>query len=512
MGFKRKRKPLNLRAIPFCTHMSAFDAIVIGAGVVGPALATALARQGQKVMIIERDWSEPDRIVGELMQPAGVKALRELGMIQALNGIGARHVQGYYIKYHDTAISINYASKETCQKTAPVVPVPDCVFDGNDQLSAEDPALNVKEWEADENVRGVSLTHGKFLQNLRQIVRNEPNVTWVEGTATALIRDSETPQKVLGVKVKTSDGNITEYRAKVTFACDGIYLKFRKEHSKTNVPHTGSYFVGLALHHAKLPSPNRGHVILGEHAPVLVYQVSPDETRMLCAYRSTKPPSLANNEFVDYLQTQVMANLPEEIRPSFKAAIATKQFRSMPNQYLSAAKQGTQNEGFIMLGDALNMRHPLTGGGMTVGLNDAALLARLLHGVDLGDLAVVSQKLRVFHRKRKNLDAVINVLSIALYSLFAADTRGLQILQRGCFKYFLLGGDCVDGPMGLLSGMLPFPMLLFNHFFSVAFYAIYINFAVRGFLGFPLALYEAIDAFYTAVIVFTPYLWKELVQ
>ena len=136
-------------------------------------------------------------------------------------------------------------------------------------------------------------------------------------------------------------------------------------------------------------------------------------------------------------------------------------------------------------------------------MNDAALLARLLHGVDLGDLAVVSQKLRVFHRKRKNLDAVINVFSIALYSLFAADTRGLQILQRGCFKYFLLGGDCVDGPMGLLSGMLPFPMLLFNHFFSVAFYAIYINFAVRGFLGFPLALYEAIDAFYTAVLYYS---------
>ncbi|OBA24238.1 squalene monooxygenase [Metschnikowia bicuspidata var. bicuspidata NRRL YB-4993] len=492
--------------------MLPLDAIVIGAGVVGPALATALARQGHKVLIIERDWSEPDRIVGELMQPAGVKALRELGLVQALNNIDARHVDGYYIKYHGTSIVIDYASKETCQKTAPVVPVPDCVFGGNDKLSTHDPVLLAKDWDAAENVRGVSLTHGKFLLNLRRIVRSEPNVTWVEGTATALLRAPGRPQSVVGVRVKTADGSVHEYRAKMTFACDGIYLKFRKEHLPTNVPTTGLYFVGLALHHAELPAPNHGHVILGSHAPVLVYQVSAAETRMLCAYRSTRPPSLANDDFVQYLRTQVLPNLPRELHASFEAAVAARLFRAMPNQYLTAPEQGRGNEGFVMLGDALNMRHPLTGGGMTVGLNDTALLARLLHGVDLGDQRLVDQKLRLFHRKRKNLDAVINVLSIALYSLFAADTRGLQVLQRGCFEYFLLGGDCVDGPMGLLSGMMPFPMMLFNHFFSVAFYAIYVNFVARGVTGFPVALYEAFDAFYSAVVVFTPYLWKELVR
>lgn len=488
-----------------------YDAIVIGAGVVGPCLATALARQGKKVLIIERDWSEPDRIVGELMQPAGVKALRELGMVQAINHIGARHVTGYYIKYHQQALTLNYTSKEICQKTAPVKPVPGCVFDGNDQLARDDAALDVAAWEADENVRGVSLRHGRFLSNLRAIVRAEPNVDWVEGTATAVVRDEHDLRRVVGVAVKTADGP-RSYTAKVTFACDGIYSKFRKVHAQDNVPEVGSYFVGLALEHAKLPSPNRGHVILGDHAPVLVYQVSDDETRMLCAYRLTKPPSQANNAFASYLLDEVKPNLPAELHESFEAAVALKKFRAMPNQYLPAPKQGTKNPGFIMLGDSLNMRHPLTGGGMTVGLNDTALLAKLLHDVDLADDAAVAKKLAVFHRKRKNLDAVVNTLSIALYSLFAADRRGLQILQEGCFGYFLLGGDCVDGPIGLLSGMLPFPMLLFNHFFSVAFYAIYLNFFKKGVAGFHVALYEAFDAFFTAVVVFTPYLWNELVR
>lgn len=488
-----------------------YDAVVIGAGVVGPAIATALARQGQKVLIIERDWSEPDRIVGELMQPAGIKALQELGLAKTISNIGAVHCSGYFIKFHDESIQINYASKEICQRTSPMDPVPGCVFDGNDKLSTDDPILSLKDWDEDENIRGASFVHGRFLTNLRNAVRAEPNVTWIEGNVTKVTRDASDPDHVTGVTVKTDDG-VKDYQASVTFACDGIWSKFRKEHAENYIPLIGSYFVALALKNAKFPAKNRGNVILGDHAPVLVYQVSEDETRMLCAYRATKPPSLSNNDFFEYLTNDVMPNLPKELHPSFKEAIASKKFRAMPNQFLSAAKQGLKNRGFIMLGDSLNMRHPLTGGGMTVGLNDAALLAKLLSGVDLSDWGVVQKKLSLFHRKRKNLDSVINTLSIALYSLFAADTRALKILQQGCFKYFLLGGDCTDGPIGLLSGMMPFPMMLFNHFFSVAFYAIYINFVSRGALGFPIALYEAIDTFVSAVIVFTPYLWNELVR
>lgn len=487
-----------------------YDAIVIGAGVVGPCLATALARQGKKVLIIERDWAEPDRIVGELMQPAGVKALRELGMVQALNGIGAVPVKGYYIKFHDRTVEPTYTAKDICHKTNPMRPVPECVFDGNDRMARDDPSLDAADWDADENVRGVLIRHGSFLSNLRRIVREEKNVTWVEGTATKVLRDEHDANTVVGVVVKTADGP-TNYHAKVTFACDGIYSKFRKVHAADNVADVGLYFVGLALEHAKLPAPNRGHVFLGDHAPVLAYQVLGVETRMLCAYRLKKPPSMGNSEFVDYLTNEVRPNLTPELRPSFDAAVALRKFRAMPNQYLSAPKQGKRNHGFVMIGDSLNMRHPLTGGGMTVGLNDTALLAKLLHGVDLGDHAAVAAKLALFHRKRKSLDAVINTLSIALYALFAADRKGLKILQEGCFGYFLLGGDCIEGPVGLLSGMLPFPMLLFNHFFSVAFYAIYLNFVRHGVAGFHIALYEAFDAIITAVIVFTPYFYNELI-
>ena len=39
-----------------------------------------LLQEGRRVQVIERDLSEPDRIVGELLQPGGYLKLIELGL------------------------------------------------------------------------------------------------------------------------------------------------------------------------------------------------------------------------------------------------------------------------------------------------------------------------------------------------------------------------------------------------------------------------------------------------
>ena len=51
----------------------------------------------------------------------------------------------------------------------------------------------------------------------------------------------------------------------------------------------------------------------------------------------------------------------------------------------------------------------------------------------------------------------------------------LKTLQLGCFRYFQLGGACIDGPVGLLAGIIRQPFVLFYHFFAVAFYAIWLR-------------------------------------
>ncbi|GMG19020.1 unnamed protein product [Ambrosiozyma monospora] len=232
-----------------------YDYIVIGAGVIGPCVATALARQGKRVLIAEREWTKPNRIVGELMQPAGLKALRQLGMIKAISNIEAVHVDGYYLSYHGEAIDIPYPDKSFL-KRIDTTPVPGAIQRGDEDKLVSDSTLDIQEWDASPTTKGVAFHHGEFLMNLRAICLAEKNVTKLEGNVTGLVKDEF--GKVLGIKV----ANKGEYKAKITINCDGIFSKFRKELGDDYVTKVGSYFIGLDLVDANLPSPNHGHVIL----------------------------------------------------------------------------------------------------------------------------------------------------------------------------------------------------------------------------------------------------------
>jgi 2-polyprenyl-6-methoxyphenol hydroxylase-like FAD-dependent oxidoreductase len=100
----------------------------------------------------------------------------------------------------------------------------------------------------------------------------------------------------------------------------------------------------------------------------------------------------------------------------------------MPNSFLPPSMQGLGNslQGAILVGDAWNMRHPLTGGGMTVAFHDAVLLTQYLRpdaelpagreGLERWD--VISDRLKDWFWARKNLAGTVNVLSVALYDLF----------------------------------------------------------------------------------------------
>ncbi|THG05178.1 hypothetical protein TEA_006344 [Camellia sinensis var. sinensis] len=79
--------------------------------------------------------------------------------------------------------------------------------------------------------------------------------------------------------------------------------------------------------------------------------------------------------------------------------------------------------GALLIGDAFNMRHPLTGGGMTG----------------------------------------------ALYKVFCASPdQARKEMREACFDYLSLGGVCSTGPVALLSGLNPSPLSLILHFFAIA--------------------------------------------
>lgn len=452
-----------------------YDVIIVGAGIVGPALAVALAKGNRQVLVIERDLREPDRIVGELLQPGGVQALKKLGMERALEGIDAVPILGYQVIYNGMDVNIPYPSEDLSEA---------------------------------RRARGAGFHHGKFVMNLRKLVDENPAVTMIQATVTDVVRNPYTGH-VLGVKAK--QGNSEKFFfAPLTAISDGISSKFRKDFSD-ETPSVKSHFVGLILEGCELPRPNHGHVIIGaNHAPILLYQIGSNETRVLCDIQGPLP-SVSSGAMKDHLMKYVGPYVPDGARPSFVQAMEKSKIRSMPNQYLPGTTKRTP--GMFLIGDAFNMRHPLTGGGMTVALKDAVLLGELLDpkvASDLTDTEVVETQLRKFGKMRKRNVATINVLAMALYSLFGADDENLRILQKGCFEYFQLGGICITGPVSLLSGLNPKPEVLFYHFFLVAFYGIYLNFMKKGVSGFPVAFVQMFTVLYTACVVFLPVMVREL--
>lgn len=110
----------------------------------------------------------------------------------------------------------------------------------------------------------------------------------------------------------------------------------------------------------------------------------------------------------------------EHVRGPFLSALEEDRIRSMPNTFLPPIPN--PKPGVLLLGDAFNMRHPLTGAGMSVALNDTLIWRELLAGVpDLSDHEKILQHLKHFQWQRKNSHSfVVNILAQALYALFSA--------------------------------------------------------------------------------------------
>lgn len=381
------------------------DVVVIGAGIFGCAIAFALSNQGRSVVLLERSLKQPDRIVGELLQPGGVAALEKLGLADCLENIDAIKVVGYDVIYHGEEVPITYPEN-----------IADTVVD-----EAKDEGKRRKRPE------GRSFHHGRFIQRLREKAMACPNVSVVETTATDLVR-SEHSGQVLGVKC-TTNGREDYYFGHLTIVADGYASKFRKE-VRTQVPVVKSKFWALELIDADLPMPNHGHVLVGDGYPVLLYQIGTHETRALVDIPENLPAaSHANGGTKGYLRNVVLPSLPARVRPSFEAALDKDRLRSMPNSFLPPTTNKTP--GLLVLGDAMNMRHPLTGGGMTVAFNDAVLLSEALSPENvprLDDTRAILQQMSAFHWKRKNFSSTINILAQALYALFAADGKLLKCL------------------------------------------------------------------------------------
>lgn len=395
-----------------------YDVCVVGAGVAGAAMAAYLGKAGKRVAVVEKDFSEQDRIVGELLQPGGVEKLHELGLADCLEGIDAAVVKGYAIFKNGKQIQISYPNAYT----------------------------------------GRGFRNGKFVQNLRNTLAQYKNITRLEGSVTELKKNEL--GRIVGVRYTDRDSGASyEIDAELTIVCDGFFSVFRKELSRNQASVSG-FFLGLVLKNVSLPHAGHGHVFITDQSPFLAYPVSKSEVRMLIDFPGTMPPK-KSPELRKELKIKVLPFLPAEMHLAFLDAVEEGDFKVMPNHYMPGKPY--IGSGAILLGDALTMRHPLTGGGMTASFTDVLALGRLILANDVKNTAESQRIVRSFYTSKRRDNSTINILADALYRVFRN-----RHLADACFDYLARGGKFAEEPVRILSGISRDKKLLITHFFAVA--------------------------------------------
>lgn len=402
---------------------SKYDVCIVGAGVTGASIAAYLSKKTQlNIALLDFSFEERDRIVGELMQPGGVYMLNQLGLGHTLANIDAVDIKGY------------------------------ALFNGKEEIT-----LDYSKEDEFESIRGKGLNNGKFIQALRKESENSSNVTRIVGKATDFI---EVDQQIEGIIYEDKFDEKQSLLADLTIVCDGFFSTLRSKLVKEQKQVT-SRFVGLVLKNVVLPYEAYGHIFMSGNTPFLAYRISDEEVRILvdCPSDEELP---TGKELASFINKKVRHLLPDTMLNSFDQALQTGQLKMMPNHYMNPVK--VNKTGVALVGDSLNMRHPLTGGGMTAALTDVNLLMKAI--VKDGTLyteQLLNQRIQEYYNNRNDWNASINILADALYKVTLH-----KELKDACFNYLAKGEEYYKEPLALLSGVSRDNITLFKHFAQVA--------------------------------------------
>ncbi|MGZ5010342.1 MAG: FAD-dependent monooxygenase [Methylobacter sp.] len=382
---------------------SGFDICIIGAGMAGASIAAYLAPKGIKIALIDYSFEEKKRIVGELLQPGAVLSLKQMGLGHLLDGFDAQPVEGYAILQGDERITIPYPT----------------------------------------DYRGMGLHNGLFLQQIRASALDNESVTQIHGKALQLQENER--NEIIGVNYRDSlTSEIKTLHAPLTITSDGFFSNFR-EHLSNNEKTVTSYFIGLILKDCDMPFPKHGHVFLSGPTPFICYPISSNEVRILIDFPAEQLPK--KQLIQTYLDVNVTPYIPEGMLNSYQQALQEGGFKVMPNHYMAA--KPIVRKGAVLLGDALNMRHPLTGGGLTAIFSDIQILsAHLLAMPDFNNIDLIHEKIEAYYRERQSANANLNILANALYGVMSND-----LLKTAVFRYLQCGGTNAQESIAMLAGL-----------------------------------------------------------
>jgi len=434
---------------------SEFDICIIGAGMAGATIAAHLAPKGIRIALIDQSFEEKKRIVGELLQPGAVLSLERMGLGHLLDGFDAQPVEGYALLQGEEKTTIPYPRQHT----------------------------------------GLGLHNGRFLQQIRASALRNESVRQIHGKAVQLLENER--NEIVGVSYRESlTSKIKSVYAPLTITSDGFFSNFR-DHLSNNEKTVTSYFIGLILKDCEMPFPKHGHVFLSGPTPFICYPISNNEVRLLIDFPGEQLPR--KQLLQQHLDANVTPYIPESIRSSYEQSLQEGGFKVMPNHYMAA--KPIMRKGAVMLGDALNMRHPLTGGGLTAVFSDIQILSgHLLAMPDFNNTDLIHEKIEAYYRDRQNANANLNILANALYGVMSND-----LLKTAVFKYLQCGGANAQESIAMLAGLNR------NHYTLMKQFCLLTMFGARNLVRHNISnLPKAIKLLLDAIVIINPLIKNEL--
>jgi len=164
--------------------------------------------------------------------------------------------------------------------------------------------------------------------------------------------------EVIGLVYRENGSQPIELKSRLTVVSQGSMKSFGKALNKSETEVSG-YMLRIIIRDCELPYKNYGHVILADPSPLLSYPVGQNAIRILIDIHKDMP-SMKGNSLNKYLIEIIRPQMPLQLQKGFEVAVNAGNFKAKPTCEL--ASRPILQDGVVLLGDSLNMRHPITGG------------------------------------------------------------------------------------------------------------------------------------------------------
>jgi len=332
--------------------MSTYDAIVVGARCAGSPTAMLLARQGYRVLVVDRSHFPSDTISTHVLHPMGVAALTRWGLLDRLRATGCPPVDTYAFDFGAFTLSGSPGTPES--------PVAYCP-----RRTVLDKLLVDAASEA-----GAEMREDFVVEDL----------VWDE-------------ERVVGIQGRTKEGARTTERAKIVIGADGRHSLVAKsvqpQHYRERSPVLAPYYT----YWSGLPMSGRFETYIRSHRGFAAIETHDGLTMTVGGWPHSEFEANKGDIERHFLaMLDLVPSFGERIREAKREA----PFMGFPTSGYFRKPYGP---GWILVGDASYNRDPITAQGITDAFRDAELCARALDR-SLGSGSSLDQEMSEVQRRR----------------------------------------------------------------------------------------------------------------